>query len=176
MTYTQSEFVITVPSPYGAELAYNNKARTTLGVLIEIISQSNKFVVISSPYIYGSNKPENETLIKSLIAALERGVIVYLISTGSGIESFLSDYIPKRYGNLIIMRPKTNIENEDKLGSHAKFCIADGVHAYIGSANITGPGLSSNLEMGILVHDSLAKQITIFWYYLVEKEFFIKVK
>jgi phosphatidylserine/phosphatidylglycerophosphate/cardiolipin synthase-like enzyme len=50
-----------------------------------------------------------------------------------------------------------------RLGFHAKFCLADSEHAYIGSANFTGPGLGSQLEMGILVHGSLAQQVRDVW-------------
>jgi phosphatidylserine/phosphatidylglycerophosphate/cardiolipin synthase-like enzyme len=55
--------------------------------------------------------------------------------------------------------PAANIADEERLGSHAKFCVADGQIAYIGSTNLTGPGLSEHFEMGLLVQGSVAKQI-----------------
>jgi len=77
-------------------------------------------------------------------------------------------------GRLRFFQPLTNIENERRLGSHAKFCIADGKDAYIGSANLTGAGLSGNLEMGLLVQGELARQVEQFWQYLLEIGFFVE--
>jgi phosphatidylserine/phosphatidylglycerophosphate/cardiolipin synthase-like enzyme len=62
-----------------------------------------------------------------------------------------------------------------RLGSHAKFCVADGRRAYVGSANLTGPGLSEHLEIGLLVHGKVAKQIEELWLYSVEIGMFVKV-
>jgi phosphatidylserine/phosphatidylglycerophosphate/cardiolipin synthase-like enzyme len=53
---------------------------------------------------------------------------------------------------LPLFRPHANIADEGWLGSDAKICLADDWHAYIGSTNLTGPGLSSNLGMGVVVH------------------------
>jgi phosphatidylserine/phosphatidylglycerophosphate/cardiolipin synthase-like enzyme len=53
---------------------------------------------------------------------------------------------------LTLFRPAANVIDEERLGSHAKFCVADGESAYVGSANLTGPGLAGQLEMGLLVH------------------------
>ena len=69
---------------------------------------------------------------------------------------------------------KTNIEQEQRLGSHAKFCIADETSVYVGSANLTGPGLSEHLEMGFLVDGKHAKQIVNVWKFLVDKGFWIR--
>jgi hypothetical protein len=41
--------------------------------------------------------------------------------------------------------------------------LADETEAYIGSANFTGPGLESQLEMGLLVHGVIAQQVREFW-------------
>ncbi|MCG9129342.1 hypothetical protein JT359_17275 [Candidatus Poribacteria bacterium] len=62
------------------------------------------------------------------------------------------------------------------MGSHAKFCIADETSAYVGSANLTGPGLNENLEMGFLVNGKYAKQVSDFWNFMVEKRFWILVE
>ena len=77
-------------------------------------------------------------------------------------------------GRLRFFQPLAKFEDERRLGSHAKFFIADGEHAYLGSANLTGPGLSEHLEIGLLVHGELAHQVDRFWQYLLEIGFFIE--
>ena len=47
------EFVITVPEPLGAELAYNTRARTTLGVLTQLIAGARQKIVLAVPFIQG---------------------------------------------------------------------------------------------------------------------------
>jgi phosphatidylserine/phosphatidylglycerophosphate/cardiolipin synthase-like enzyme len=75
---------------------------------------------------------------------------------------------------LRLFRPAVNVEDEERLGSHAKFCVADGQSAYIGSANLTGPGLSEHLEIGLLVKDQTAKQIEEMWHYSIEIGLFLE--
>jgi phosphatidylserine/phosphatidylglycerophosphate/cardiolipin synthase-like enzyme len=171
----ESEFVITAPTQYGHDLAYRARARMTLGVLVQLAAQSRDYFVISSPFITSPNEERSKILDISIFNALQRGINVNIVSTGSGIEAF---DISKKYTgfkNIRYFRPKINIQNENFLGSHAKFCLSDDLHAYIGSANLTGPGLFENLEMGILVHGKLAKQISEFWRSLIEMEFFVQV-
>lgn len=64
---------------------------------------------------------------------------------------------------------------EGVLGSHAKFCIADGIRAYLGSANLTFLGLNQHLEMCVLVQEDIARQIFQFWQQLREIGFFVEV-
>jgi phosphatidylserine/phosphatidylglycerophosphate/cardiolipin synthase-like enzyme len=61
------------------------------------------------------------------------------------------------------------------LGSHAKFCVSDGVAAYIGSANLTGPGLAGHIELGVLVRGPVAKQVEEFWMLCHQLGLFIEV-
>ncbi len=59
-----------------------------------------------------------------------------------GLRSIAKSYIR-------FFQPSANFENSAKLGIHAKFCVVDANHAYIGSANLTKPGLEEHFEMGI---------------------------
>jgi phosphatidylserine/phosphatidylglycerophosphate/cardiolipin synthase-like enzyme len=171
----QSEFVITVPTQYGHDLAYRAKARMTLGVLVQLAAQSKNYFVISSPFITSPNDERSNILDISIFNALQRGVNISVVSTGNGLEAFDISKKYNEFENIHYFRPRINIQNENFLGSHAKFCLSDNMHAYIGSANLTGPGLFENLEMGILVHGRLAKQISKFWRLLIEMEFFVEV-
>jgi phosphatidylserine/phosphatidylglycerophosphate/cardiolipin synthase-like enzyme len=71
-------------------------------------------------------------------------------------------------------RPHQNVMDEQRLGSHAKFCVADGKSAYVGSANLTAPGLSDQIEMGLLVHGEVAHQIEAFWIHAIDIGLFVR--
>lgn len=170
------EFVITAPEPYGAELAYITHARLTLGVLTQLIAQASQSLVIASPFIQPNSGLDSGPLADALHGALRRGVLVDIVSTGSGLQVLATEDLQRiTHGRLRFFRPRPNVEDERHLGSHAKFCIADNQHAYVGSANLTAPGLVGNLEMGFLVHGEMALQIAEFWEFLLRTGFFVEM-
>ncbi len=170
------ELVITAPEPYGAELALRAGARMTLGALVELVAHAERYVVISAPFVQMAADLGNSLLVMSLGAALKRGVRIDVVSTGSGLEGWRAGGLESLgQGRMRGFRPAANIANERQMGSHAKFCLADGLHAYIGSANLTAGGLHAHLEMGVLVHGELARQLERFWDYLVDIKFFVEV-
>jgi phosphatidylserine/phosphatidylglycerophosphate/cardiolipin synthase-like enzyme len=172
-----TEFVITVPEPYSSELAYRARARTSLGALAQLIAQAKRHLVIAAPFIQSGEAIDAGPLADALRAALQRGVNVDIVSTGGGLHAVDAERLRRTgKGQLRLFRPHANIEDEGRLGSHAKFCLADDWHAYIGSANLTGPGLSTNLEMGVLIHGELAGQVREFWKYLRQVGFFVEVE
>jgi phosphatidylserine/phosphatidylglycerophosphate/cardiolipin synthase-like enzyme len=65
--------------------------------------------------------------------------------------------------------------DSQQLGSHAKFCVGDGCIAYVGSANLTGKGLSGQFEMGVLARGPIARQIAQFWELAVTSGLFVEV-
>jgi len=171
------EFVITAPEPYGAQLAYRARARMTLGALTQLVSQAQQSLVIAAPFFQPAQGLDGGPLAEALHAALRRGVAVDVASTGSSLLSLdISSLRSIARGHLRFFQPLANIEDEQRLGSHAKFCIADSEHVYLGSANLTGAGLAGNLEMGFLVHGELARQVEQFWQYLLEVGFFVEVE
>lgn len=168
------ELVITPPEPYGASLAYRFRARMTLGVIIQLIAQAHTHVLIASPFLQGWDQNKMNTLGDSLKHAIERGIYIDIVSTGIGIEIIRNSLAPLHSrGKINLFRPKPNIEDEKILGSHAKVIIADSQHAYIGSANLTSPGLTGNLEMGVMLHGRVAAQISAFWKYLIDEEYYL---
>ncbi len=174
-TSPQVEFVITAPEPYGAQLAYRARARMTLGVLTQLVSQAQQSLVIVAPFLQSAEALDRGPLAEALQSALRRGVAVDVVSTGICLRSLdISSLRAITQGRLRFFQPLANVEDEQRLGSHAKFCIADGKDAYIGSANLTSAGLSGNLEMGLLVHGELARQVEQFWQYLLEIGFFVE--
>lgn len=168
------ELVITAPEPYGLELAYQTRCRVTLGVLTTLMAQARNHVVISAPFLQAGYGLSDGPLAYALRAALNRGVDVDIVSTKLGLQVLnATDLRQGARGKLRLFRHQANIEDEQNLGSHAKFCIADGEQAYVGSANLTGPGLSKHFEMGLLVRGEVAKQIEEFWEYAVDIGLFI---
>jgi phosphatidylserine/phosphatidylglycerophosphate/cardiolipin synthase-like enzyme len=119
----------------------------------------------------------NDTnLATALQGALERGVSIDLASTHDSLQGLdLTSLTMPGRGQLRLFQPAANQKAEKILGSHAKFYVADGKRAYIGSANMTYLGLNQHLEMGVMVQGNVAQQIEQFWRYLLEIGFFLEI-
>ena len=170
----QVEIVLTLPQSLGPEMAYLARARTTLGALTQMIAQARLELVMAAPYIKG--EIFDQGILQSALqhAVEKRHVELSIVTTGESLDSFSNIlWIASNRARVHFFRPKSNVDVKH-LGSHAKFCIADGQTAYIGSANLTFLGLNQQLEMGVLLHGELAKQVSDFWRLLVVNEFFIK--
>ncbi len=176
MPDSQVQLVITAPEPYGAALAHRMRCRMTLGVLTQLLAEAKRYVVIGSPFMQPGYGLSSGTLAEALQAALQRGVNVDVVGTGQGLQTLDTTWLSQSaIGCLRLFRPKENMEDAQRLGSHAKFCVADGLSAYVGSANLTAPGLGRHLEMGLLVQGKVARQVEDFWIYALEIELFILV-
>jgi phosphatidylserine/phosphatidylglycerophosphate/cardiolipin synthase-like enzyme len=145
----------------------------TLGVLTELVSQATESVVIAAPFLQAGYGLSNGPLSAALQAALHRGVRVEILSTGESLRGL--NLQPRPGDRLAFFQPKANLECDQLLGCHAKFCIADSDAAYVGSANLTGPGLSTQVEMGLLVRGDVARAIADFWSYAVEIGLFVSI-
>lgn len=155
------EVVVTLPEPFGADLASRFGVRTTLGVLTELLASAQQHVVIAAPFIQGAEGLHAGPLGMALVAALKRGVRVDLISTGASLAGLELGSLRKLAGaRFRTFQPRGNVEDPRTLGSHAKFCLCDAKHAYIGSANITQRAISGHLEMGVLLHGAPSQQIS----------------
>jgi len=155
-------------------MAYLARARTILGALTQMVAQTQQELVVAAPYIRGNIFEQGILQIALQSAVEKRQVELSIITTGESRDGF-SDilWITSNRSRVKFFRPKQNIDIEQHLGSHAKFCIADGETAYIGSANLTFLGLHQHLEMGVLLHGELAKQVSDFWRLLVTNGFFV---
>lgn len=169
-----SELVITVPSPYDSALAYKARARMTIGVLTQLISQAQQEVIVVAPFLQRDAGLSEPPLSNALQAALENGVQVHIASTSRGLKTLqLASPLAQYSSQIHLYQPQTHLDSPHRLGSHAKFCCVDGEQAYIGSANLTRPGLGEHFELGVLVHGSVANQIKVLWDYLVQIGFFV---
>ena len=171
------QLVITPPGIFGAAFAERFQLRMTQGVLTQLLAEACQRVIISAPFLQSGYGLDSGSIADATQAALGRGVNVDVLSTRRSLDNL--DWIrltQQARGVLRLYCPAANIADEERLGSHAKFCVADGQNAYVGSANLTGPGLSEHFEMGLLVHGSVAKQIEEIWQYSVETGLFVMVK
>jgi phosphatidylserine/phosphatidylglycerophosphate/cardiolipin synthase-like enzyme len=134
-------------------------------------------LIFVSPFIQrdeGINKPP---LSYALEAALARGVKIHIASTSASLQQVgIKRAFERYYSQIFYYQPQEHASDPTRLGSHAKFCLSDARQAYVGSANLTAPGLNHNLELGLLVRDVVAKQIYDVWKYLLDRGFFISVQ
>lgn len=169
------QLVITPPGMFGAAFAEHFQFRMTLGVITQLLVEAQRQVIITAPYLQSGYGLSSGSIAEATQAALSRGVNIDIMSTGRSLGNIDSSWLRQQArGTLRLFRPAANVEDEERLGSHAKFCVADGQSAYIGSANLTGPGLSEHLEIGLLVRGHTAKQIEEMWYYSIEIGLFLE--
>ncbi len=169
------EFVLTPPAEYGLDLAYKFRARHTLGALTQLIAGAKAEIIIASPFIQESEILGSGPLGLALIGAVRRGVPVDFVSTGSSLAAIRLKKFGGRGGKVRLFQPKRNIKDVRQLGSHAKFCVVDSQHVYVGSATLTSPGLGSNLEMGFVIHGEMANRIASMFRFLNDSGFLIEV-
>ena len=172
------ELVITAPGPYSSELAYATRARITLGVLTQLFAESRQRVVIAAPFVQTQPLFELGVLAEAIRAALSRGVCIEIMSTRSNLDLPPLQTFAKSHGQQVrLFYPAFPYADISKLGSHAKFCIRDEEAAYVGSANLTVPGVGDggfvshqsrqHFEMGVLVRGDVAAQLYQLWVYTV---------
>lgn len=174
---SKAELVLTVPNSLDNQIVAAAHARTTLGVLVELISKTEKRIIVGAPFIQSTQKISDGPLGIAFEAALTRGVRLDIISTGSTFVDFDFSNLKRFKGQLLRrFQPKINLDNSKALGSHAKFCLSDDRSVYIGSANLTEKGIAEHLEMGMLAHGKLAKQISTFIHKLFDVGYFVEIK
>ncbi len=172
----QLELVITAPAPHGDFLAYRTRCRSTLGALTQLVAQARHHAVIAAPYFQAGHGLVEGPLADAMHAALKRGVRIDVASTGAGLQTLdVFRQSNQMRAGLRLFRPAANIASPERIGSHAKFCVVDEATAYIGSANLTGPGLTNQFEMGVLVDGLIARQIASVWSYLLEIGVFVEI-
>lgn len=154
------ELVVTVPEAIGVEITNEFGLRTTLGVLTELLACAERHVILGAPFIQGSTGLLAEPLATALRAALGRGVHVDIVSTSTSFAGLPLLELRREAGSrLRTYQARGNAEDARSLGSHAKFCLADGRLAYVGSANITRMGIGGHLEIGVLLPGPAARQL-----------------
>lgn len=173
--FSTADLVITAPQTVAGSLAYAARCRQTVGVLAELMAGASDRLVIAAPFLQPGAGLSSGVLNTALKHTLKRGVKVDLVSTGQSLLTVDVEGLRRlTTGALRLFRPVMNLLDEKALGSHAKFCVADGASAYVGSANLTGPAMSGQVELGILVRGPLARQIEEFWHLCVQLGLFVE--
>ena len=177
MENNEVEFVVTLPNDKDNLITYKSDARTTLGVLFQIISQAENEIIISVPFLSTMPLFEQNSIGILLSYAFERGVKVSLGTTSSGIDEVLNQEVFQNNKNLIRLYQATeNLRNDKLLGTHAKFYLADNETCYLGSANFTYLGINKHIEMGVLIRGPLVKNIFKFWNLLISEGYYTEIK
>jgi phosphatidylserine/phosphatidylglycerophosphate/cardiolipin synthase-like enzyme len=167
-----AEIVISAPEPHASALAYATRSRATLGVLVGLFVEADKNIAIAAPYLQAEIF-ESGVLGVALTAALERNVTVELLTTKANLAKPRVRSLFTRCGpSLRLYTPEFPEFDTSELGSHAKFCICDDTSAYVGSANLTKPGLGGHFELGVLVRGQAALAMRSFWTFAVRYKLF----
>lgn len=166
--------VITPAGHIGTSLGAETNCRLTLGVLVELFASARHRIVIAAPFMQSGFGLSGGILREAFIEALGRGVRVEIASCPQGLASLSLCSISRKPRSLVTCySPAVPPAAGTQLGSHAKFCVTDGESAYVGSANLTGPGLGEQIEIGVLVHGAVAAQLQAFWRYAVETGLYV---
>lgn len=131
-----------------------------LAAVLDVIRSAQTRLLLVSPFL----EPEGiGRLQQELLAGLQRGVAVSLVTHGAGdLGSWASSSLePLRResssfrGELLVYMA---LESTPIL-LHSKLVVADGETAIVGSANLTGKGLGRNLETGVAVGAAAAAEV-----------------
>ena len=159
---TDAQLVATLPPDTPSWLS-NRLDRTNLG-LRHLAVQAQDSVRIAAPYL-----DPDEKLIEDIASLPDRGVTVHLLtreSTGEEVDpgqrkslERLANQVSPSAWDCFITRDlySTDSSGRQERAVHAKAIIIDETQAYIGSANFTQTGLSSNFELGVLLNGALVE-------------------
>lgn len=142
----------------------------------ELILTSNNRIVFISPYF-------SENGIRHLLTSLDainnnkKGIVIdFLVNdmeekNNSKAFTFLSENIKLVNNNKIRIYEPIEREN-DKLLFHAKLLLVDGEKGYLGSANYSERGLSSQFEIGIPMRINQIKPLMELVDYWINNSYF----
>lgn len=135
--------------------------RATAETLIGLVASAKKLVRIAAPFMDETGMGH---LVEPLAAATTRGVQVELL------VSYRSEHQDRALAALISGLERGGAREHLRVfrvaqsapWPHLKVLIADSSAAYIGSANLTGPGMGGrNVELGVLVKGAQVKVIDL---------------
>lgn len=145
---SQARLVWTLPHQLGMTERENSYVQAAQ----ELIDSASRKLLVVSPFL----EPKGiGHLHKSLLAALHRGVEVSLITHGaetlsslasSAVEELRRDSVGLA-GELSVF----SVKGSCGLLVHSKLVIADTAKMVVGSANVTGKGLTENFEAGAVL-------------------------
>lgn len=129
--------------------------------LLELIRFAEDTLVLMSPFL---SVDAYDRLRPALITAADNGADITLITRylTYGDENYNREFVRAVLDDDRLSRHVTAYEYIDDstwTPFHAKVVIADGIRAYLGTANLTHKGLGSNLELGVMFRDETAPRL-----------------
>ncbi|MFH8471253.1 phospholipase D-like domain-containing protein [Streptomyces sp. NPDC018000] len=117
--------------------------RLTSGIAVDVIRSARESLLIASFAAYDITE-----IVAELRAAAERNVRIDLFLEESTAAARAFGPLGEK------VRIWHRADGADHTSLHAKVIAADRHTALLGSANLTGRGLSRNVEIGVILHDS----------------------
>ncbi|MFW6026750.1 MAG: phospholipase D-like domain-containing protein, partial [Candidatus Woesearchaeota archaeon] len=172
------------------EFKQNNNIRNTeiypiLSGFKKMISETENELIILNPFFDSVAVSE---LKNKLVAAVNKGVIIKIITrylSGKNntnlqvLKPIITDVLEcNKKSNLNLYQYQSeNKNNEDLIDFHAKMIICDiDKKAYIGSANLTGYGLTKRLELGVNITGKDVKILYDLIIYLIKKKYIKQIQ
>jgi len=148
------------------------------GNLLELIRSADDDLVLMSPFL---SEQAYERLRPALITAADNGADITLITRylTYGDEDYNREFTRAVLGDERLKSQLTvyeYIDDETWTTFHAKIVIADGVRAYLGTANLTHRGLGDNLELGVIFRDETTRKFSSLVEMLMESPFLHQVE
>ncbi len=127
----------------------NPDIRNTQEVWLEMINSAQKTIDIEQFYISNKKGEPLDTILKAIVAAAKRGVIVRIIVDSKMYETYPDDvnWLEEQSPNII-----ARVLDIGKISGgiqHAKFFIVDGYEIFLGSQNFDWRALKHIHELGI---------------------------
>ena len=144
-----SRLVWTLPE---AHPAFPEHGGTYLQAILEVVESARQALVMTSPFI---DERGIQEIFGALIRALKRGVQLNILTHAadnlSSPQSVALEAIRREAERMKGQLTVYSVSTADGGLIHAKMVIADGERMVLGSANLTGSGLTANLEAGVVL-------------------------
>lgn len=133
-----------------------------LSGVLKVIKQASSHVWIVSPFL---STDAFDRLRPALLSAVDSGSSISLVTryltyndeNGEFNRAFAHNILDSPLGDSVVLYEYVN--NETWTTFHAKVVAADQREAYLGTANITGKGFLSNLELGVRFENAAAREL-----------------
>ena len=99
------DLVITAPEEFGAALAHATGCRTTVGVLMQLVSQASRRIMIAAPFVQAEYGKPAELIKCALLEAAERNGLI-LMDRGEWWHKLDLDK-PPRLASFIFEKPRS---------------------------------------------------------------------
>jgi len=145
--------------PAQIEKSLDGETSTYLPVAAALIDSARSTVLLVSPYL---ERKGIGLLTSALLAALQRGVCATVLTHGvSQLNSQAAAAVEELRRESVGLPGSLTIHSsrEDAVLLHPKIIVVDSEAAVVGSANLTGAGMTRNFEAGVVLGPLGAREI-----------------